>query len=82
MIGIPIDGFNFMMHPGPCAFRVEAAMQAHEDLFTGDQACDALIRQARGIQRQKEAEDPDYANSPSSTPASTPAETGDDQNQQ
>ena len=64
MIGIHIDGFNFMMHPGPCARSVDNAIRAHRDLFTGDQACDGLIRQARAIQRQKEAEDPSYAKPP------------------
>jgi hypothetical protein len=61
MIGIRIDGFNFMMHRGRCVRSVDIAIQAHEDLLTGDQACDDLIRQARVIQRRKEAEDPAYA---------------------
>jgi hypothetical protein len=78
MVGIIIAGFPFLMHPGPCAHRVEAAIQAHDDLFTGDEACDTLIRQARAIQRRKEKEDPSYANEPRITPAPTPAESGDD----
>src|SRR5271154_958315 len=43
LVGITIAGFPFMMHPGPCAHRVEAAIQAHDDLFTGNLECDALI---------------------------------------
>ena len=74
MIGIPIDGEDFVMHPGRCALPVNAAILAHDDLFTGDKNCDALIRQARAIQRQKEAEDPTYANEPRLTPAPTPIE--------
>jgi hypothetical protein len=76
LVGIAIDGEGFMMHRGPCAFRVEAAILAHDDLFTGEQACDTLIRQARAIQRRKEAEDQSYANEPRITPAPTPAESG------
>lgn len=78
LVGIAIDGEGFMMHRGPCAFRVEAAIQAHEDLFTGERACDSLIRQARAVQRRREAEDPAYANAPRITPEPTPAESGDD----
>ena len=81
LVGIIIAGFPFLMHRGPCAHRVEAAIQAHDDVFTGDQACDTLIRQARAIQRQKEAEDPDYANEPRITPAPAPAVSGDDGSQ-
>jgi hypothetical protein len=72
LVGIIIAGFPFMMHPGPCAHRVEAAILAHDDLFTGDSSCDTLIKRARAIQRQKEAEDPDYANEPRITPEPTP----------
>lgn len=72
LVGVTIDGYRFLMHPGPCAFRVEAAIQAHQDILTGDKSCDAQIRQARAIQRQKEAEDPAYANEPRITPAPTP----------
>src|SRR5690242_4826325 len=68
LIGITIDGYPFMMKPGPCAFSVEAAIQAHDDLLTGDDACDQQIRAARQIQRQKEVEDPEYANGPRITP--------------
>ena len=64
LVGIVIAGFPFLMHPGPCAHRVEAAILAHDDLFTGNMECDVLIRQARTIQRQKEREDPCYANEP------------------
>jgi hypothetical protein len=64
LVGIVIAGFPFMMYTGPCAHRVEAAIQAHDDLFTGNLECDSLIRQARTIQRQKEREDPCYANEP------------------
>ena len=81
LVGIAIDGVGFMMHPGPCAFRVEAAIMAHDDLFTGDQACDSLIRQARAIQRRREAEDPAYANAPRITPAPTPGDPADDKSQ-
>lgn len=77
MLAIHIDGYQFMMWPGPCAHRVSAAIQAHQDLLTGDEPCDKLIRQARGIQRQKEAEDPDYAK-PAVTPTPTPAESEED----
>jgi hypothetical protein len=73
LIGINIDRENFRMHRGPCAFRVNAAIQAHDDLFTGNQECDALIRQARAIQRRKEREDPCYANEARITSA-TPRE--------
>ena len=79
MMGIPINGEDFVMHPGPCALPVNAAILAHEDLFTGDKSCDALILQARTMQRRKEAEDPSYANEPRITPRPTPAESGDDQ---
>ena len=82
MLAIHVDGYQFMMWPGPCAFRVSAAIQAHQDLLSGDQACDKLIRQARTIQRQKEAEDPAYARAMHATPARTTAESGDDKNQQ
>jgi len=82
MVGIVIAGFPFMMHPGPCAHSVEAAILAHEDLFTGDKACDSLIRQARAIQRRKEAEDPSYANEPRITPASSATESGGDKTKQ
>jgi hypothetical protein len=77
LIGIHIDGFNFMMHPGPCARSLDNAIRAHQDLFTGDKACDDLIRQARSIQRQKEAEDPAYARAMHATPVSTPAQSDD-----
>jgi hypothetical protein len=80
-IRIGIDGSAFMMHRSPCVARVAIAIRAHDDLFTGDPACDALIRQARAIQRQKEAEDLSYANEPRITPASTPAVSGDDKSQ-
>jgi hypothetical protein len=76
LVGLTINGEHFMMHPGPCVLHVEAAIQAHEDLFTGNEACDTLIRQARVIQRRKEAEDQSYANEPRITPAPTPAESG------
>jgi hypothetical protein len=79
LIRINIDGIAFMMHPDPCGASVTSAIQAHDNLFTGDQSCDALISQARAIQRQKEAEDPTYANEPRITPAPTPAESGNDQ---
>jgi hypothetical protein len=82
LVGIAIGGEGFMMHPGPCAFRVEAAILAHEDLFTGEQACDSLIRQARAIQRRREAENPAYAHEPRITPEPTPAESGVRQSQQ
>jgi hypothetical protein len=78
MIGIHIDGFNFMMHPGPCARSLDNAIRAHQDLFTGDKACDSMIKQARAIQRQKEAEDPNYAKPPIA-PSPTSAESGDDE---
>ena len=81
MLAIHIDGYQFMMWPGPCAFRVSAAIQARQDLLSGDQACNKQIRQARAIQRQKEAEDPDYANEPRITPAPAPAVSGDDGSQ-
>jgi hypothetical protein len=81
-IRIGIDGSAFMMQRGPCARSVDNAIMAHDDLFSGDPACDALIRQARAIQRQKEAEDPSYANEPRITPAPTSAVSGDDQSQQ
>jgi hypothetical protein len=77
MVGIIIAGFPFLMQPGPCAHGVEAAIQAHDDLFTADEACDTLIRQARAIQRRKEKEDPSYANEPRNTPAPT-TKSGDD----
>ena len=80
-IRIGIDGSAFMMHRSPCVASVAIAIRAHDDLFTGDPACDALIRQARAIQRQKEAEDPDYANEPRITPAPTSAVSGDDKSQ-
>jgi hypothetical protein len=64
LIGIHINGEEFMMHARPCGLQVNAAIQAHDDLFTGNQECDALIRQARAIQRRKEKEDPCYANEP------------------
>ena len=80
-IGITIDGYAFMMQRGPCARSADNAIMAHDDLFTGDPACDALIRQARAIQRQKEAEDPSYANGPRITPAPTSAVSGDDKSQ-
>jgi hypothetical protein len=63
------------MERGPCAFKVESAIQAHADLLTGDPKCDALIRRAREIQRQKEAEYPSYANEPRVTPAPSPDPT-------
>ena len=69
LIGIHIDGEAFMMHARPCGLQVNAAIQAHDDLFTGNQECDALIRQARAIQRRKEREDPCYANEPRITAA-------------
>ena len=78
MVGIVIAGYPFLMHPGPCAHLVEAAILAHDDLFSGNQACDSLIRQARTIQRRKEAEDPSYANEPRITPAPTPGDPADD----
>jgi hypothetical protein len=77
-LGIAIDTYVFRMRRGPCAFRVEAAIDADKDLFTGDKACDSLIRQARTIQRQKEAENPAYARAMHATPVPTPAESGDD----
>jgi hypothetical protein len=82
MVGIIIAGFPFMMHPGPCVRSVSNAIMAHDDLFTGDPVCDAFIRQARAIQRQKEAEDPTYANEPRITPAPAPTESGAGQSQQ
>jgi hypothetical protein len=75
MIGITINGYEFMMDAGdPCRWRVQDAIYAHADLYTGDPHCDALIKQAREIQKQKEAEDPDYANAPRITPQPSPAE--------
>jgi hypothetical protein len=82
LVGIAIDGEGFRMPSGTCAFRVEAAILAHDDVFTGDQACDSLIRQARAIQRRRETEDPAYANAPRITPAPTQAESGDDKSHQ
>ena len=79
LIGVTIDGYRFLMHPGPCAHRVEAAIRAHQDKLTGENSCDAQIRQARAIQRQKEAEDPAYANELRVTPAPTPDLSGDDE---
>jgi hypothetical protein len=78
-IRIGIDGSAFMMQRGPCVRRVDNAIMAHDDLFTGDPACDALIRQARAIQRQKEAEDPSYANEPRIT-AAHPGEVSSPEN--
>jgi hypothetical protein len=77
LIGIDTDVFT--VRPGPCAFRVRAAIDADKDLFTGDKDCDSLIRQARAIQRQKEAEDPEYVRRLHATPVPTPAESGDDE---
>ena len=79
LLGIAIDTYVFRMRPGPCAFRVRAAIDADKDLFTGDKACDSLIRQARTIQRQKEAEDPAYARAMHATPVPTPDLSGDDE---
>jgi hypothetical protein len=74
-IDIIIDGYHFEMRGSdPCRWNVQASIQAHDDLYTGDPRCDALIKQARAIQRQKEAEDPDYANAPRITPQPSPAE--------
>ena len=78
-IQITIDNYVFSMRPGPCASRVRAAIDADEDLFTGDKACDSLIRQARAIQRQKDAEDPAYARAMHATPVPTPDLSGDDE---
>lgn len=75
-VGITIDGYAFMMNRGPCMFKVGAAIQAHDDLFTGDKNCDEQIRQAREIQRQKEADDPSYANEPRATPEPKPSTSG------
>lgn len=75
LIGIDTDVFT--MSPGPCAFRVRAAIDADKDLFTGDKDCDSLIRQARAIQRQKEAEDPLYVRRLHATPIPTPTQSDD-----
>ena len=80
-VQITIDNYVFSMRPGPCASRVRAAIDADADLFTGDKACDSLIRQARTIQRQKDAEDPAYARAMHATPVPTPAVSGDDGSQ-
>lgn len=76
-VQITIDNHVFSMRPGPCASRVQAAIDADDDLFTGDKACDSLIRQARTIQRQKDAEDPAYARAMHATPVPTPAQSDD-----
>jgi hypothetical protein len=78
-VQITIDNYVFSMRPGPCASRVRAAIDADDDLFTGDRACDSLIRQARTIQRQKDAEDPAYARAMHATPVPTPDLSGDDE---
>jgi hypothetical protein len=80
-VQITIDNYVFSMRSGPCASRVRAAIDADADLFTGDRACDSLIRQARTIQQQKDAEDPAYVRAMHATPIPTPAESGDDKNQ-
>lgn len=77
LIGIMIAGYPFMMKPGPCAFKVEAAIQAHADLFSADEACDGQIRKARTIQREKEAENPAYAHGVRITPAPTSGQSGE-----
>jgi len=78
-VGISIDTYVFQMRRGPCAFRVRAAIDSDKDLLTGDEACDSLIRQARTIQRQKEAEDPSYARAMHATPVPTSDLSGDDE---
>ncbi len=70
-VGITIDGYEFEINPGPCAFKVGEAINAHADLLTNDTKCNELIMKARAIQRQKEAEDPSYAHAPRLTPAPT-----------
>ncbi len=72
-VSINIGGYGFDMKPGPCVAKVEAAIQVHDDLFTGDPACDEQIRKARERQRKVEAKDPAYANAPRIGPAPTPA---------
>ena len=78
-VQITIDNYVFSMRPGPCAFRVQAAIDADKDIFTGDKACDSLIRQARTIQRQKDAEDPAYVRAMHATPVPTPDLSNDDE---
>lgn len=78
-VQMTIDNYVFSMRPGPCASRVRAAIDADKDLFTGDKACDSLIRQARTIQRQKDAEDPAYARAMRATPVPTPDLSGEDE---
>lgn len=78
-IQITIDNYVFSMRPGPCASRVRAAIDGDENLFTGDKACDSLIRQARAIQRQKEAEDPAYARALHAAPVPTRDPSIDDE---
>ena len=80
-VQITIDNYVFSMRPGPCASRVRAAIDADDDLFTGDKACDSVIKQARAIQLQKDAEDPAYARAMHATPVPTPAVSGDDGSQ-
>jgi hypothetical protein len=57
---LSIDGYYFKMPPGPCVFKVETALNAHADIYSGNKTCDAYIKKARVIQKQKEAEDPNY----------------------
>ncbi len=57
---LSIDGYYFKMPPGPCVFKVETALNAHADIYSGNKTCDEYIKKARVIQKQKEAEDPNY----------------------